>query len=253
MTSRPSLSLAEQIAAAHGWWREAGVDLAYADDTQIWLTEAGADEALPAAAAAGTQAAPPAPRHPAIGGDPAAWPRDLDAFRHWWLAEASLDAGGTHPRIAPRGRQGASLAILAPMPEPDDTDTLLAGPQGTFAAALAAALGLAPDEFYLASALPRHTTMPDWAALRAGGLGEVLRHHLALAAPQRLLVLGRDVLSLLGHDPAQSAPAISEIAIQGRQLPVLAGYQPARLLQRAQWRASLWQQLLDWTEGNTRR
>jgi DNA polymerase len=249
MTSRTTLSLAEQIATAQEWWREAGVDLAYTDDAQAWLAAVSAEESGPVSPADVS----PAPRHPAIGGDPSAWPRDLAEFQRWWIADASLDAGGTHPRIAPRGQEGAPLAILVPMPEAGDTDALLSGPQGGLIAAMAGALGLMPDELYFASALRRHTEMPDWSALRSGGLGEVLLHHLALAAPQRLLVLGRDVLSLLENDPAQSAPAISEIAIQGRQLPLLASYQPARLLQRTQWRAGLWQHLLEWTEGDTRR
>lgn len=252
MTSRTTLSLAEQVAAAQEWWREAGVDLAYTDDAQAWLAAVN-DEERARVAGPGPTSSDPAPRHPAIGGDPSAWPRDLPDFHRWWIADASLDAGGTHPPVVPRGPERAPLAILVPMPEAGDSDTLLSGPQGELIAAMAGALGLMPDELYLASTLRRHTAMPDWNALRSGGLGEVLLHHLALAAPQRLLVLGRDVLSLLEHDPAQSAPAISQIAIQGREVPLLASYQPARLLQRAQWRAGLWQRLLEWTEGDTRR
>jgi len=249
MTSRPALSLAEQIAAAQDWWREAGADLAFADDAQTWLAaanEGGPDQV----ATANLPVASPAPVQTLIGGGRAAWPRDLAEFRRWWVADASLDAGGTHPRIAPRGPEGASLAVLVAMPEAGDTEMLLSGPQGGLITAIADALALARDDLYLASALPRHATMPDWNALRSRGLGELLLHHLALAAPRRLLILGRDVLSLLGHDPAQSAPGIGEIAIQDRQVPLLASYQPVRLLQRAQWRAGLWQRLLQWTEGD---
>ena len=44
----------------------------------------------------------------------------------------------------------------------------------------------------VASALPRHAPHPDWAALARDGLGDVLAHHVTLAAPQRLLVLGAE-------------------------------------------------------------
>lgn len=249
MTSRPPLSLAEQIAAAQDWWREAGADLAFADDAQTWLA-AASDDGQGADPATHLPVASPAPVPILIGGGSAAWPRDLAEFQRWWVADASLDAGGTHPRVAPRGPQGAPLAVLVAMPEAGDTETLLSGPQGRLIAAIADALALAPEDLYLASALPRHAAMPDWNALHSQGLGQLLLHHLELAAPRRLLILGRDVLSLLGHDPAQSAPGISEIAIQDRQLPLLASYQPVRLLQRAQWRAGLWQRLLEWTEGD---
>ena len=61
------------------------------------------------------------------------------------------------------------------------------------------------------------------------------------------MVLGTRVLPLLGHDPAQAAPGVSELAIQGGNLPVLASYAPERLLGSARQRAALWQQWLAWT------
>lgn len=250
MDSRPDLSLAEQLAAAQDWWRDAGVDLAFVDEPQTWLS-APAEEAR-SAAPMPQVAKPPPPPEPKIGGDPATWPQDLESFARWWLDEPSLDQGGTFPRIPPRGPQGASLAIIVPMPEETDNDALLSGPQGRMLAAMVAALGMPLDDIYFAAALPRHMPLPDWTGMAQAGLGKVLRHHISLAAPKRLLVLGRDVLPLLQHDPAQSAPAANEIPIQGGEAPLLASYQPARLLQRAQWRAGLWQRLLDWTDGDTR-
>jgi len=248
MTSRPPLPLAEQIAAAHGWWREAGVDLAFGDEPHGWLAEPAED--APSTVAAPAKAAEPAAERPRIGGDRAAWPQDLAAFQRWWLEEPSLDAGGAHPRLAARGPHAAPLAIVVPMPEAADSDSLLAGPHGRLLAAMARAMGFEPGAVYVAAALPRHMAVPDWTGMTAGGLGEVLLHHLLLAAPKRLIVLGRDVLPLLGHDPAQLAPAVSEIAIQGRMLPLLASYSPERLLENARLRAALWQRWLDWT-GDT--
>lgn len=250
MDSTPALSLAEQLAAAQDWWREAGVDLAFRDEPQAWLAAPQpAEEQRPIMPVV---AKPPPPSEPSIGGDPGGWPQDLASFAQWWLEEPSLDQGGTFPRVVPRGPRGAPLAILVPMPEEADTDTLLSGPQGRMLTAMTNAVGLTVEEVYFAAALPRHMAVPDWAGLAEAGLGKVLLHHLSLAAPKRLLVLGRDVLPLLGHDPAQSAPAVSEIAIQAGKLPLLASYQPARLLQRAQWRAALWQRLLEWTDGDMR-
>jgi DNA polymerase len=77
---------------------------------------------------------------------------------------------------------------------------------------------------------------------------EVLRHHITLAAPERLLVLGSDILSLLRHDLTQASSAIQQLDIGGRQLPLLAGYAPGNLLEHARFRARLWQQWLDWTD-----
>lgn len=247
-SSRPPL--AEAIAAAQAWWRDAGVDLAYSDEPHGWLAE-------PAEKAGAAQTPPrPAPvaeepvARPLIGGDRAAWPHDLAAFRQWWLDEPTLDHGGTSPRVGPRGDAGAPVMIVVPMPEEGDRDHLLQGAQGRLLGSLAAAMGLTEDAVYLASALPRHAPLPDWRALAAGGHGDVLLHHIELANPARLIVLGRDVLSLLKHDPAQAAPFAGQIAIQGRQLPLLASYAPSRLLGNARWRAQFWRSWLDWTEGD---
>src|SRR5690606_15810040 len=157
---------------------------------------------------------------------------------------------GSRPRVPPRGEMGARLMLLAPMPEEGDRDALLSGPHGRLLASFALAAGVDAASLYWATALPRHSQLPDWSRLAADRLGEVLRHHVALAAARRLVVLGRDVLPLLGHDPAQAAPPVSEIAIQGRQLPMLASYSPERLLDNARLRAELWRRWLDWTEGD---
>ena len=248
MTDKPPPpTLAQSIAAAQAWWREAGVDLAFHDEPQPWLAEEG-----PAEAPIQKTAEKPAPPHkPRIGGDPGAWPQDLAAFHQWWLDEPSLDQGGLSPRIAPCGETGAALMLLVPMPEAEDGDTLLSGPEGRLLASLATAMGLTPAEVYLAAALPRRTPVPDWERLAADGLGEVLLHHIRLAAPKRLIVLGTRILPLLGHDPAQAAPAVSELAIHGAAVPMLTSYAPERLLGNARQRAGLWQRWLDWTgEGS---
>jgi DNA polymerase len=242
----PSPVSGDSIAAALDWWREAGVDCAFLDEPQRWLAEPESKAPAPARVAA-KKAPPPEPERPRIGGDPASWPQDLAAFRQWWLGEPSLDHTGGR-RVPSRGEAGAKLLVLVPMPEEEDAETLLSGRQGRLIAAMGQAMGLAPDQLALASVLPRHTTLPDWKALARDGLGEVLRHHLALAAPERLLVLGTDILPLLGHDLAQAAPGTGEIPVASRALPLLVGYAPGHLLDHARLRARLWQQWLDWTD-----
>jgi hypothetical protein len=247
MPQRPAPTLARSIAAAQEWWRDAGVDCTYSEEPRGWL--AGDEAAAPEPARAEpARAAPAQPTLPPIGGDRAGWPQDLAAFGRWWLEEPSLDQGGTHPRIAPRGAANAELMLLVPMPEADDRDALLAGPQGRLLASFALAAGLAPDAVTIAAALPRHAPMPDWRALAARGYGEVLLHLLALAGPKRLIVFGRDVLPLLRHDPPQGAPAVSELTIQDRPMPLLSTYSPGRLLENARLRAGLWQRWLEWTD-----
>lgn len=241
---------ADRVAAAFDWWRDAGVDADFADAAQDWLAApplpapAAATAAAPVPLAAPVQAALPPPR---LGGDAAHWPQDLAGFGHWWLSAPELDGGTTTGRVAPRGPHGAPLAILVEHPEAADTDRLLSGPHGRLIGALLRALGHDEDAVYVAAALPRHMPLPDWSALDAAGLGDIARHHLALAAPQRLITFGPNVSSLLGHAPANSGAHSPPYYRIGASLPALAA--PAlESLQRPGPKRLLWQTLLRWPQ-----
>jgi DNA polymerase len=187
------------------------------------------------------------PAVPAI--DRSHWPQDLTGFTAWWLSEPALDDGRASGRVPPRGPAGAGVMVIVPEPERGDADRLLSGPQGRLLDAMLAAMEIAPEQAYLASVLPRHMPMPDWAALAAKGLGAVLCHHVALVRPQRLIALGGNILPLLGHDPAQSPAVLREFNHEGLTIPLLTGKALVALLERPRWKAGLWQGWLDWTEG----
>ena len=248
MDGRTQFTLAEEFAAAQDWWREAGVDLAFDDATAHWLKER--EEELAAEAPTPItvpKKAPPPPPKPKIGGAPESWPQTLEAFAPWWLAEPSLDAGSSRPRIAPRGNKGAKLMVLVPEPEAGDTELLLSGPGGRLLKSFLSAAGITEDETYVATVLPRHTPHPDWARLVEAGLGTVALHHIGLAAPQRVLGFGRDILPLLGHDPAQTTGFLPEINHQAGSVPFFAERSLDFLLARPAARSGFWQRWLDWT------
>lgn len=260
MPSPSPSPLASDIAAALDWWREAGVDAIYADAPRTWLADPRQGDSagkLAAAEAAGaTGARPsvpsrPSPPPPPMGGERALWPRDLAAFREWWLAEPSLDEGGLAPRVAPRGEAGAELMVLIDMPEEEDSETLLSGPGGRLLDSFLAAAGLAPGQVYRAAALPRRTPVPDWAALAGQGMGAVLAHHVALARPKRLLIFGTHILPLCGHDPAQGPQKLRCFNHDSGRVPALSEPRLERLLEKPGLRARMWRHWLDWTDGQT--
>ena len=246
------------------WWRDAGVDLDFADTPTRWLTPdddspgtAPSDVVGLAATPASRTAAAPGQR-PAIGGPRREWPQDLASFTAWWLSEPALDDGVIRGRVAPRGPAGAELMIVVPQPEvtdaPEATDgdaprgaTLLSGPEGRLLDAIVGAMGLAPDQVYRAAVLPRHTPLADWPTLASAGIGDLLTHHIALVAPRRLILFGTNILPLLGHDPAQSAKVLQSFNHEGRTIPLLGAFELGAMLGRPTWKAAFWQRWLDWT------
>lgn len=251
MTIQTRLSLAEQISAAQAWWKDAGVDLAFLDAPQPWLApepDQSASEAIVPPPSEPSKAPPPPPP-PQIGGNSADWPQDIQGFTEWWLSADAFDAGGTGPRIPPRGSSGAHLMILVAEPEAGDRDRLLSGPQGQLLENFLRAAGMGSEETYVASVLPRHTPMADWDELAAAGLGEITRHHVALAAPTKLLVLGRNILPLIDHDPTKNHPVLQEINHEAANPVVFSGWDLATLLARTKARSTFWRGWLNWTEG----
>ena len=191
-------------------------------------------------------ARPPPPRA-AIGGDPALWPQSLAAFAPWWLAEPLLDSGQVAGRLAPRGTAGAEVMVLVDHPEAQDSERLLSGPQGKLLDAILAAIGIAPRSAPISPPrCPAICRCPIGPTLGEAGLGDVTAHHIALAAPKRLLVFGSHVSSLLGHDPANSTGFLPILHHEGPSLPLLVAPGLESLAARPRGKARLWQALLDW-------
>ncbi len=244
MTDNAFSSLASDYAAALDWWREAGVDLHYAEEPAAWLREPEAETAPDPAPPPRTVPRPSATpaldralsREPgaAIGGDHARWPGDLATFREFWLTEPSLDPGALAERVAPMGEQGAALMILTGQPDEGDREALFAGEQGALLSRIFRAVGIAESDVYLASALPRCTPLPDWDDLAARGLAALTRHHIGLAKPRRLIVFGR-------------AP---EMLARESGLPTLAAPQLETLARSAAHKRRFWNAWLEWS-GHT--
>ena len=246
---------AAQLAAAIDWWRQAGVEHDFADEPRGWIAapdQSGPDEVASADVTTAPKfVAAPLPPEPQIGAERAEWPATLAGFGVWWLTEPSLDHGQIAARLAPRGPAGAELMLLVEHPEAQDRDQLLSGPQGKLLSAMLKAMGIAEEAVYFASALPRHTHMPDWAALQRGGLGAVLVHHIDLVAPKRLITFGRNVAALISspirHDLPNSAETSPQLNHEGTSVPLLAATGLDMLLSKPRGKARFWARWLEWT------
>lgn len=256
MAERPPPPLADQLHAALDWWRGAGVDCDFVDDATDWLAPPEDEKADAARGQVPTPPPSPAVRlapqtqpAPKIDADRTAWPKELAAFRDWWLTSDALDGGGVYPRVGPAGPGRAALMIVVNQPEENDRERLLSGPEGALLQGFLRAAGVAPDTVYLASLLPRHDPAPDWPAIRAAGLGELLAHHVGLAAPERILFLGRNIPPLLGHDMTQAPAILREFNHEGVSIAAMGAGGLADMLRSARRRERFWRCWLDWTYG----
>ena len=246
---------AEALEGAIAWWREAGVDFDYSETPTQWLAEPESDDAVAAPKPAAPPPPPPATplsralqqdAGPPIGGAHENWPASLEKFREWWMTEPSLAEGSLDRRVPPRGVAGAKLCVLVPQPEPDDAEGLLTGGAGKLLTAMLQAMGVGAYEVYVASTLPAPMPMPEWSSLGARGLGDVTRHHLALAAPERVLAIGRAQLTLFDIAPEKVRdPLVLECG--DKTLPLLAAPDFSQIARSAARRANLWHRWLEWT------
>lgn len=251
MVHAPNPEFLNDITSALDWWRDAGVDCDFLDEPRQWLAppdEKRDDERRPERPGRVTVEEAAAPALPARF-DAATLPQDVAAFHQWWMKEPLLDDGARAGRVPPSGQAGAKLMIVVDMPEPADHQSLLSGPQGKLLDAMLRAFGTRREELYLASALPRAVPAPDWSVLSDRGLGQVLVHHVRLAAPERLIVFGGNVLPLLGHELPQRPAVLRTFNQQGRTVPLLASRGLSALLAQPRWKAALWQAWLEWTRN----
>ncbi|OCC23233.1 hypothetical protein MB02_13345 [Croceicoccus estronivorus] len=241
----------ELVTGALNWWREAGVDLQFLDETHPWIPDQKKTEDELASVGLPRTAAPspePAPQQNSLT-QRESLPETLKDFAGWWLNEPALDQGGASPRVVPRGSAHPELMVLVAEPESDDREQLLSGPLGSLLDAMLSAMGVQQEAVYFASVLPRNTPLADWNAIALSGMGAVTLHHISLVAPKRLAIFGRNILPLLGHDPTQSPVSLQKINHEGGMVPVIAGWDLAALLARTKARSAFWQRWLEWTDS----
>lgn len=250
------LSPADALEAALDWWREAGVEDDYRDETTSWLAE---PEEKQAVASPKPKKPPEEPKQTPLqrafegtaagermGGAAESYPESLEKFREWWMCEKTLSHVGPDRRLPPRGVEGSKVMVILPHPMESDTDSLLSGAPGRFAEAILKAMQIEPHEAYLASALPAPLSLPDWPELASRGLGEITRRHISLAKPHRVIAFDRSLAPIFGVKPEMARePAVIEAG--GNTLPLLLAPTLAELARSAQRRRNFWDRWLEWT------
>jgi DNA polymerase len=158
------------------WWLEAGVDVAVGEAPRGWLR--------------GNDTAAPAPSQPAPSGEK---PVDLAAFQAW-LATAQglpMDRAGAS-RVPPSGVEAARIMLLSDLPDRDDAASgqSMGGESWALTTRMLAAIGLKPDEAYVASLSCFHAPGARIGREELAACAAIARDHVRLARPERLMLFG---------------------------------------------------------------
>lgn len=229
-------------ASAIDWWIDAGVDASVDETPRDWLA---AIVAPPPAARArpGAPAAVEAPPLPAL-------PDTLDAFLAWRVSDAAPEAAWPGAIIAAQGPADAALLVLIDVPEREDAEacTLLGGAAGRLFDRMLAAIGQSRASIHLVAVCAKRPMTGRIAPDIEERLGEIARHHIALVAPKRVLLLGNaPSRALLGADVAPARESLRVVNLEGGNKAVtveaVASFHPRFLLERPAQKADAWRDL----------
>ncbi len=224
------------IASALEWWRDAGVDCEIDDLPRDWLARAAAPsvaERLPAQVAEAPVAAP-------------SLPATLEEFAAWRLGPAAPEAGWPGQALGTQGEVASGLMIVVDMPdrEDDPAGQLLSGSAGALFDRMLAAIGRDRQSIYLVALAVKRPP--------AGRVGEdvgqkleaLLRHHLSLARPKRVLALGNAASrAITGPDVAHARGSLRQVNHDGGTSEVVASFHPRFLLEKPVAKADAWKDL----------
>ena len=210
------------------WWEQAGVDCAIGDAPVNWLRPA-------AAASAPVPDIAPASR---------AKPATLAEFRAWLMADdAQPERRWPGAPILPQGQEGASLMIVTDMPDPADmhAGSLLSDRAGQLFGSMLRAIGLVRQEVYITSLF---LSRPPGGMVEAGDLSQAaerMRTHVALAAPDRLLLLGdRTIRTLFSVQDKGGMDHLQFFNHDGGTVRAYATFHPRLLLGQPAAKAECW-------------
>jgi DNA polymerase len=194
-----SIGIAEARSAL-AWWLEAGVDVAVQEEPRDWLK-------------------PPSPKTPskqpleqaAVANVSQPTHETLAELQQWLANTTQLPlASATARRIMPHGAEDAAIMLLSEAPTLEDfaSGQPIGGESWELTKRMLAAIKIPVEQAYSASLSCFHVPGARMSSADREACAEIARHHIKLAKPRRLL--------LLGEGPAQ--------ALLGKALPHARGH-----------------------------
>lgn len=224
------------IASALEWWRDAGVDCEIDDSPRDWLARATAVPVMePLPAQVGD-----------AGIEPASLPTTLEEFAIWRLGSAAPEAGWPGQALGTQGDVASGLMIVVDMPDREDdaAGQLLSGNAGALFDRMLAAIGRDRQSIYLAALTVKRPPAGRVTEEMGQKLEALIRHHLSLARPKRVLALGNAASrAITGLDVANARASLRQVNHDGGTSEVVASFHPRFLLEKPVAKADAWKDL----------
>jgi len=246
MGANQNIDLRTIAASALDWWREAGVDASIDEAPRNWL--AAVEPVAPAPRAAGARAAVAEIIAPPL-------PDTLAGFEAWRTGPEAPEAGWPGRPIAAQGSAASDIMVMIDLPEREDADTgiLMSGAVGRLFDRMLAAIGRDRESIYLVPVCAARPVAGRVSPEIEDQLNEVARHHVLLARPKRLLLLGNaPSRALLGADATRARGSLHVVNLSsgkdadggnGVATQAVASFHPRFLLERPAAKAEAWKDL----------
>lgn len=221
---------AAEARSALAWWLDAGVDVAIQEAARDWLNPAP-PPARPASAEPVSNVTEPSHE-------------TLEALQQWLASSAQLPlASATAKRILPHGPENAGVMLLSDAPSLEDAAAgqPIGGEAWMLAQRMLAAIGISVDDAYSASLSCFNTPGSRMSEQDLAACAEVARHHIRVAKPQRLLLLGDGpCVALLGKRLIEARGHVHKV----EGVRTVATYHPRQLIKRPLDKSQAWRDLL---------
>lgn len=250
------------ISSYLDWWAQAGLTDSVGDDATNWLAPmamAAPASVVPSArlgeagetvierrlsAPVPARRAPPVPSQALGSSELSQLPDDLASFDAWLSSDPNSPGGlWTGPRILPQGPIDAPLMVFSDVPDAEDFSAgqLFSGASGRLFDAMMAAIGLSRADIRLASI---SFTRPPAGRIEGPDSAQLLdlaRHHIAIARPRNVLLIGQQSCTLLTGDvvPADGRGQ-RQINHSGANTAAFAIHHPRLLLKQPLLKRSAW-------------
>lgn len=249
-----SLGSTAEITSLMGWWEDAGLDVLVDEAPRDWLARVVPPAARPVAAAAvpAQPAAALPPAAPPVRADAPvaaaaapAFPDTLVGFQSW-LATSDEIMMPMSARVAASGDPAAGLMVLVDLPEAEDpaNGRLLSGPAGDLFDKMLGAMGRDRQSLYLSAMAPGRPSGGFVDRSQGALFGRLARHHVILARPRALLLMGEQPSrTFLDLGFVEARGRVHDVAFQGGAVSAVATFHPRTLLQHPQQKRRAWEDL----------